>query len=107
MTTVIFVTFLSLCAVESSKLSPTSFGSRLSQSVLASVGKISAAAAAGLGAARVASAAPAARYEYQPALEGLDYGKPRTIYPDFEQVCVEYVVCHLSRKHLNCLFLLS
>jgi len=25
------------------------------------------------------------KLEYQPALEGLDYGKPRTIYPDFTQ----------------------
>ena len=25
-------------------------------------------------------------FEYQPALQGLDYGKPRTIYPDFKQM---------------------
>lgn len=25
------------------------------------------------------------RFEYQPALQGLDYGKPRTVYPDFVQ----------------------
>ena len=25
------------------------------------------------------------QFEYQPALQGLDYGKPRTYYPDFEQ----------------------
>lgn len=28
----------------------------------------------------------AASFEYQPALQGLDYGKPRTIYPDFKQI---------------------
>ena len=30
--------------------------------------------------------APAARFEYQPALTGLDYGKPRTFYPDYTQL---------------------
>jgi hypothetical protein len=28
---------------------------------------------------------PPARFEYQPALEGLDYGKPRSYYPDYVQ----------------------
>jgi hypothetical protein len=28
----------------------------------------------------------AGQFEYQPALAGLDYGKPRTLYPDFEQL---------------------
>ena len=34
------------------------------------------------------SAAKAAsqQFEYQPALQGLDYGKPRTSYPDFTQM---------------------
>jgi hypothetical protein len=26
------------------------------------------------------------QFEYQPALQGLDYGKPRTFYPDYKQV---------------------
>ena len=30
-------------------------------------------------------AEPQGRLEYQPALQGLDYGKPRTFYPDFIQ----------------------
>ena len=30
-------------------------------------------------------ALPQGRLEYQPALQGLDYGKPRTYYPDFIQ----------------------
>ncbi len=33
-----------------------------------------------------ASVANDGKYEYQPALQGLDYGKPRTYYPDFTQV---------------------
>ena len=45
---------------------------------------------AGLTAAAVASSIKPAfandgKYEYQPALKGLDYGKPRTYYPDFTQ----------------------
>ena len=33
----------------------------------------------------LASAADKKSFEYQPALAGLDYGKPRTYYPDFVQ----------------------
>jgi hypothetical protein len=33
----------------------------------------------------VASAVDKKSFEYQPALAGLDYGKPRTYYPDFVQ----------------------
>ena len=50
-------------------------------------------AIAGLSAAAVAvgvqpgpTLANDGKYEYQPALKGLDYGKPRTYYPDFTQV---------------------
>jgi FKBP-type peptidyl-prolyl cis-trans isomerase len=51
-------------------------------------GGISSVITAGLVAstAERANAAGKAQYEYQPALEGLDYGKPRTYYPDFTQV---------------------
>ena len=30
--------------------------------------------------------AASTQFEYQPALQGLDYGKPRTSYPDFTQM---------------------
>lgn len=33
----------------------------------------------------IANAATKGKLEYQPALQGLDYGKPRTYYPDFVQ----------------------
>ena len=33
----------------------------------------------------IASAVDKKSFEYQPALAGLDYGKPRTYYPDFVQ----------------------
>ena len=33
----------------------------------------------------LATAADKKSFEYQPALAGLDYGKPRTYYPDFVQ----------------------
>ena len=33
-----------------------------------------------------ALAASKGKLEYQPALQGLDYGKPRTYYPDYTQV---------------------
>ena len=33
----------------------------------------------------LASAVDKKSFEYQPALAGLDYGKPRTYYPDFVQ----------------------
>lgn len=33
-----------------------------------------------------AIAASKGKLEYQPALQGLDYGKPRTYYPDYTQV---------------------
>ena len=51
-------------------------------SVLGKAGEISSIVTASLltGFAEKASATPKAQYEYQPALEGLDYGKPRTYY---------------------------
>lgn len=54
---------------------------------LGDAGGVSGILAAGLvaGFADKANAAPKAQFEYQPALEGLDYGKPRTFYPDFTQ----------------------
>lgn len=43
-------------------------------------------AAAGMSAApTLVSAVDKKSFEYQPALAGLDYGKPRTYYPDFVQ----------------------
>ena len=33
-----------------------------------------------------AARAASTQFEYQPALQGLDYGKPRTSYPDFTQM---------------------
>lgn len=33
-----------------------------------------------------AAKAASTQFEYQPALQGLDYGKPRTAYPDFTQM---------------------
>lgn len=40
-----------------------------------------------------ASKVQATQFEYQPALQGLDYGKPRTVYPDFTQKDgIQYVV---------------
>ncbi len=56
-------------------------------SALDTAGGISSIITAGVvaGFAEKASAAPKAQFEYQPALEGLDYGKPRTYYPDFTQ----------------------
>jgi hypothetical protein len=35
--------------------------------------------------AKAADQAKGKSFEYQPALAGLDYGKPRTYYPDFVQ----------------------
>ena len=45
-----------------------------------------AAIAAALIPSKAIADAPSARFEYQPALTGLDYGKPRTFYPDYEQL---------------------
>ena len=52
------------------------------------------------------SAAKAAsqQFEYQPALQGLDYGKPRTSYPDFTQM-VNQIHALLSLTFKNVVFL--
>lgn len=52
---------------------------------LAKVAKIAAVPTAILGSTQLARADPSRKLEYQPALQGLDYGKPRTVYPDFTQ----------------------
>ena len=42
-------------------------------------------------------------FEYQPALAGLDYGKPRTYYPDFVQKTsgLQYKVVKEGRKEVE------
>jgi len=60
--------------------------STIRQQLVAGISKVSSAgAAAGLFALTKAVNARE-QFEYQPALQGLDYGKVRTVYPDFTQV---------------------
>ena len=49
-----------------------------------------------------AAKAASTQFEYQPALQGLDYGKPRTAYPDFTQMvslCNFFIHCSIPRSH--------
>ena len=52
----------------------------------------------------VASAVEKKSFEYQPALAGLDYGKPRTYYPDFVQKTsgLQYKVVKEGNHDTNC-----
>ena len=72
--------------------SPLTFGSLMpkclknsAKSYIGSVSGISGAIAAIIVSSPSISKASEGKYEYQPALQGLDYGKPRTYYPDFTQ----------------------
>jgi hypothetical protein len=78
------LTVLCMGSLTLGSLLPKSLRNSVTREV-GSVGSIGGAIAAIVAGSPVIAQAAQGKYEYQPALQGLDYGKPRTYYPDFTQ----------------------